>query len=322
MNKKHSVKKSWTDLKTHITLATPLQYDKKKLKKYEYFKVFVKKNNYKYFTNIYGVGHRKHNTTDYTDFATNYQLGIDANPPTDSGVAEGSKLLVHQTSRVVGTVTYFTCASDDSADFSKIGGNVGEDEKLKGHHEIGDAVSESKYLTMNSVANTTYMHEGYLQWKDALNDELIVEIVPQLTAVSAGSSTFYNLYGGYLVIPAAGDGTLNVDTMALVEMPVNEFGTRSAGYWNADYNTTTKLFENVTAAPAADGVYNMFTVEVVLDRFANKVPLLGNGFMNLQTSDASHIGHGMRLKVTGTTIGTDHEWWWNGFVTFHRNKTV
>lgn len=316
------VRQTWDELKARITLANPLQYETKKLTKYDYFKIFIVKNNYKYFANIYPPGHRKHDSTDYTDFTTNYQTALDSNPKTDSGLVEGSKLLVHQTSRVVGTVTYFTCSSDDDTDFSQVGGDVAEDRKLKGHHEIGQPMTQSKYLDLNMVENETHIHEGYLQWKDAINDELTVEIVPQVSTVSSGTNTFYNILNGYLVVPATGDGVTNVDTAVLVEMPLNEFGVRPQAFWNADYNSTTKQFENITAAPLGNGLYNMFSVEVSLDRFANRVPLLGTGFMNLQTSDASRVGHGMRIKVTGTTIGADHEWWWNAFATFHRKKTI
>lgn len=321
-NEKHPVRVTWTELKVHISESTPLQYDMKKLSKGVYYKAFVVHNNNRYFANIYETGNRLYDQTNTDDFLNNYKSAIDNFPPTNTGLADGNKILVHQTSRAIGTITYFTSASDDEADYSKVGGDVAESKKLKGHHEIGNPLSESKYLYLNTIQNDTYMHEGYLQWKDALNDELTVSAVPNLTTVSAGSSTFYNLYQGYLVVPAAGDGVINVDNMVLVEMPINEFGKRAASFWNADYNTTTKLFENVTAAPLADGQFNMFTVEVTLDRFANKIPLLGDGFMCLQTSDASQLSHGISLKVTANTIGADHDWWWNAFATMHRRKTV
>jgi len=316
------VKETWTNLKGHISDSTPLQYHRKSLSSGVYFLCFVKHNNYTYFTNIYPVGHWRYVNADHTDFVTNYKPYLDAKPPTDSGLMDGSKIPVHQTSRVPGTTTYFTCASDDQANASLIGGDVPENQKLKGHHEIGDPTTESAYLDLNSVVNNTYIHEGYLQWKDALNDEISVSFVPKLSATSAGTNTFYNLYQGYMIVPAAGDGTIDVDTMVLVEMPLNEFGKRSAAFWNADYNTTTKLFENIAAAPSGDGVYNMFTVEVEFIRFANKVPLLSSGFMNLQTSDASRLGHNIRLKVTAYTRGADHDWWWNAFATLHRMKTT
>lgn len=316
------VKQDWTTLKVHISDHTPLQYHAKELLSGEYFLVFVKHNNYTYFTNIYPIGHWRYVEADYNDFVTNYKPSLDARPPTDSGLIDGSKVPVHQTSRVPGTTTYFTCASDDQTSEMGVAGDVPEDQKLKGHHEIGDPTTETAYMDLNAIANDTYIHEGYLQWKGALNDEISVAFVPKLSSVSAGVGTFYNLYGGYMVVPAAGDGTINVDDMVLVEMPLNEFGKRKQAFWNADFNTGTGLFENVTAAPYGDGVFNMFTFEIEFIRFANRVPVLGTGFMNLQTSDASRLGHNIRIKVTAYTHGDDHDWWWNAFATLHRIKTT
>ena len=316
------IKLSWTEIKTLIKDTNPLQYEAKKLTASTYYKVFTVKNTIRFFANIYSPGHRRYVQADYDDFINNYKSSIDNLLPTDYGVVDGSKVMVHQTSRVLGTVTYFSCSSDDQAHMGLVGGEVSETEKLKGHHEIGDPLTQARYLDLNTMENETYIHEGYLQWYGALNDELTVSVVPELTTVSAGSNTFYNLYGGYLLVPAAGDGFTNVDNMVLCEMPVNEFGKRSAAFWNADYNSTTHDFENVTAAPYGDGKYNMFTVEVILDRFANKIPVLGNGFMCLQTSDASALTQNLRLKVTAETLGADHDWWWNAFATFHRRRTV
>ena len=316
------IRTTWDDLKSHITKHNPLQYESKNLTNNTYYQAYVRLNNFLYFTNLYSSGHWKHVEAEYDDFVDNYKTDIDTHPPTDSGVADGTKVMVHQTSRVPGTTTYFSCASDSQADPSMVGGAVTESEKLKGHHEIGDPVVEFMYMDLNCIDNETHIHEGYFQWKDALNDDLSVSFVPTLTEVSASTNTFYNMYGGYLVIPAAGDGVTQVDVMNLVEMPMNEYGRRPAAYWNADYNTTTKVFENITAAPLADGRFNMFTVEITFEKFANQVPLLGSGFMQLQTSDSSRLGHNMRIKVEARTVGVDHDWWWNAFATFHRIKTT
>jgi len=316
------VKQTWAELKVRISDHTPLQYHTKNLMDGAYFLTFIKHNNYTYFANIYPEGHWRYIEADYTDFVTNFKPILDEKPLTDSGLVDGSKIHVHQTSRLPGTTTFFTCASDLQTDPTVVGGEVPENQKLKGHHEIGQDIVQHAYLDLNSITNDTYLHEGYLQWKDALNDEITVSFVPKLSSVSAGAGTLYNMYQGYMVVPAAGDGTIVVDDMVLVEMPLNEFGNRGAAFWNADFNTTTKLFENVTAAPTGNGVYNMFTVEVNFILFANKVPLLGSGFMNLQTSDSSRLGHNIRIKVTAYTLGSDHDWWWNAFATLHRIFTV
>jgi len=209
------------------------------------------------------------------------------------------------------------------------GGDVPENKKSKLKHTSGEgtgsANTQSVYLDFNTVENETYIREGvYISWKDALNDELIVKTVPRVTSYTPGSNTFYNLYGGYLIIPAAGDGTITVapEDMFLVEMPPNEFGIRASGFWNADYNTTTKLFENVTAAPFGDGVYNMFGLEVVLECFANGLPMLGSGTVRIPTDDASRLTQNIRMKASAITYPPDHTWYWNACLSMFRKRSV
>jgi len=230
------------------------------------------------------------------------------------------KKIVHQTSRPLGTYTYFSGANDDQTDPHAVGG----DETNILHLELPSGTNSIvKYMDLNIIQNPTYVHEGYLQWHDAHGDIIKMEITPKVTDYSASSDTNYNLYGGYLIIPAAGDGTISVDSedMELVQCVENEFGVKPAGYWNADWNTTNKEFENIAAAPSGNGDYNMFGVEVVLARFCNWIPVLGNGFVQLQSSDQSQLGHGSRLKATAKTKGDAHEWCCACFLTMHRKKT-
>lgn len=256
---------------------------------------------------------------DQVEFETYYKPY--ANKVFESPINQDKRIIVHSTPRKIGTFTCFTGAGDDQADYSKVGGSSGA--VLELHHEVGDSTSQSIYIDFNTIANETHAHAGHMMWKDALNDLVTLETVPKLTTVEASTSTNYNLYGGYLVVPAAGDGTINVTDMVLVEVPINEFGNRSgAGYWDADYNSTTKLFENVAPNLTGTGQFNMFTVEIALDRFINRMPLLGSGFMALDTYDASQMGHNMRLRITLETRGTDHEWWWCGGLKPYRRKTV
>ena len=323
INNTHKPKKTiWEDLKSKIADNHPLQYISKSLSSGIYYQVYIKLNNNYYFMNIYNPNHWRHDQSVYDDFMTNFKPVIDAKPRTDTGLIDGSKIPVHQTSRVPGTTTNFSCASDDQSHPSMVGGNVPESQKLKGVHKIGDPMTMVKYQDLNTIDNYTGIHEGYLQWLGALNDEITVSFVPKVSTVSPGTNTNYALYQGYMIIPAAGDGDINVDEMVLVEMPENEFGNRGLAFWNANYNSTTHVFENITPAFYGDGKFNMFTVEFDMIRFANKVPLLGSGFMNLQTSDTSALGHNIRIKVQADTIGDDHEWWWNVFPTLHRIKTT
>ena len=79
-------------------------------------------------------------------------------------------------------------------------------------------------------------------------------IVPNVTASSAGTDTNFNLYGGIFIVPAAGDGTLTVNPadIKLVEMTISEVTRmRAPAFWNADYDTATHTFSNITPAPTS-----------------------------------------------------------------------
>ncbi len=239
------------------------------------------------------------------------------------------KLRVHQTSRKTGTTSYWTGTGDDPSDVHNIGGGT----PAMISHEDGDSTSQIVYCDFNCVNNKTWIHEGYFMWKDAVHDTITVELVPRLTAchIDSTAATTYDLYGGYLVIPAAGDGTLVLDAditdpnNGLIYMPDDDEGNPPTAYWNATYNPSTKLYENITAAPSGDGRYNMFAVEVVFSRFVNKVPMLDSGFLCLESSDTDQIGHGMRFKFTAETNVTsspDHDWHASFIMTMHREKSA
>jgi len=239
---------------------------------------------------------------------------------------KSGRLRIQETSRPLNTHTYFTGAGDDPTDVTDVGGG----EFLNVCHTISGATTQSVTIDLNMIENETYIHEGYITWKNACCDSVSFEVIPRTVNYTVSSGTYYNIYGGYLVVPAAGDGTANITSDitqpdgGLVYMADNDVGVTPTAYWNADWNTTTKEFENIAAAPLGDGRYNMFTVAVVLSRFANRLPLIGDGFIMLQSADAEQIGHGMRFRLTAITSATepDHDWKLGGILTFHRKNSV
>jgi hypothetical protein len=237
------------------------------------------------------------------------------------------KLRVHQTSRKLGTAVYWTGEGDDITNPTMVGGGA----PIVVNHIIGDPDPEPIYIDFNIVENETWLHEGYITWKDALLDTITLEMVPIVTTTIVGSNTNYNLYGGYLIVPAAGNGTVAITsditthTGGLVYIPDDDQHNTPLAFWNATWNTTTKRYENITPAPYGNGRYNMFSVEVTLARFINKVPLLASGFIALNSSDTDQIGNGMRLKViadTNTTISGDHTWSMASILCMHRARSV
>lgn len=230
-----------------------------------------------------------------------------------------NKQFVLQTSRPLGTQIYFTSEGDDDSDPTLVGGG----EAISIVHATGDPTEQTKTIKFNIKENSTFLHEGYLIWGGAVFDSVSMSIVPEVTVTSAGTNTFFNNYGP-IVIPAAGDGTVIIapEDIMLVENPIGiDFCDRKPGFWNADYNSTTHEFENITAAPLGNGAYNMFNTEIVLNRFVNKVLMLDDGFMMMQSAESVGIGHGMKFKFTTLTNGTDHNWKATIILTMHRQKT-
>lgn len=235
-----------------------------------------------------------------------------------------NRLRIHETSRPIGTKTYFTSVGDDDSAPEK----VGNGSMIQHDHIIGAAANESKYIDYNMADNETWVHEGYLFWNNCKLDKISLEIVPRVTATSSGANTNYNLYGGYLITPAAGDGTLSLDndmtseTHGLIYMPDDDDGNQPVAYWNADWNSTTKLYENITAAPLGDGRYNMFSVEIIFDRFISKVCMTNSGSIKMTSADTARVGAGMRFKLLTYTFGADHDWDFTGTLNLYRAKTV
>jgi len=239
------------------------------------------------------------------------------------------KTRVHQTSRQLGMKTYFTGSGDDPSDVT----DVGSGHDFHFDHIIGDSTNDSIYLDFNCIENETWLHEGYIIWKYAEFDEISMIAVPRVVEWQSGSGTDYNLYGGYLVIPSDGTngtveitGDLTESIGGLVYMPDDDAGNAPVAFWNADWNTTTKEFENIIPAPYGNGRYNIFAYEVTLSNFVNRIPLLGDGFKRLQASDVDQLGHGMRLKAIIKTYISDHHddhhWHVACVLTFHREHCV
>jgi len=234
------------------------------------------------------------------------------------------KCIVHQTSCPLGYITGWFGEGDDVTDPTKVGGG----QRLVYHHLVSDPVSESVIIGLNIKENGTYIHEGFIDCLDAKLDYVHAEVIPIVTESSAGSETNYNNYYG-VIIPAAGDGTLVIEDSArkLVQVFTDpNTKIKPDAYWNADYNTSTHEFENISAAPAGNGDYNMFSTinvpTIFPKRFWHAIPLLGNTSKWMQSADAVPLGSNMQIKIIFNTYGDDHEWWSGITVVPHRQRLI
>jgi len=238
------------------------------------------------------------------------------------------KLRVQQTSRKLGLRVMWTGIGDDTSDISKVGGGV----TTCFTHTTGDNIPLVKYIDLNIVENETYLHEGYMTWKDCKLDTLSLQIVPRTVTVSGVSGGDKTVYGGYLVVPtASGSGNYEVvndltdPNGGLIYMPASgDTEARPTAYWDADWNSTTHKFENIRPNYLGSGEYNMFSYEVVLAEFIRQIPLLDSGFIPLNSSDTEELGQGMRIKMIADTcldLG-DHDWQVACIICLHRYKSV
>lgn len=258
-----------------------------------------------------------------TSEAVSYLKGIDTSPKHPDG-----RLIVHQTPRPRGTFTYYTNAGDRQDSPTYIGGNTALENRLNFYMPescSGDDDFCVRYLDLNTIENPTYIYEGLAQWKDCYNDFLCFEVVSKVCDfVSGASGTYFNALEDGTVIPANGDGTINITNPILVEMVPNEYGDFPPGLWDADYDSVSGFY-NIRPNLSYSGQFNMFIEEKLFSRFGNQLCFLGNGSCAFPSNDQSQIGHNMRFKITAKTNITQygpHEWWANINVTMFRNKTA
>lgn len=247
------------------------------------------------------------------------------------------KLRVHQTSRKEGLSIHWTGRGDDPSDPDDIGNGI---PIIIDHTTTASgSLVDYFYIDFNTVDNETWVHEAILTWRECNFDTVAVEIVSRPTSFTISSGTNYSLYGGYLIVPAF-PGTGNIQITGditlhdggLVRMPETndafksasslEYSEKTPAYWDAEWNSTTKRYENITPNLTGDGEFNMFAGEIVLNRLFNDLPMLGSGFQIFNSSDTDELGHGMRMRVVATTTPPDHDWSVSCVLVTHRMKTT
>ncbi len=265
--------------------------------------------------------------TDQTDFETNSKAKAEDDPPTQEATRDG-KMYVHSTPAPVGATTYFTGVGDDPADKASIGGG----QKMLVSHTSGGG-DNNVDVHLNMAQNISYLHSGYVTWASAQQDTISLYIMAYASTTSASTSTNFTTlnypghpWHGKLVVPAAGDGDLDVTTPVLVGFYASsnkDESSRPPRYWNATWNPATKVYDNITAAPAGDGEFNMFTEEMALFCFAREIILEGDNYSPwpFESKDSQRIGDGMFVRFVPVTAGADHSWRVMATLIMHREYT-
>lgn len=325
MDHKQKVKKTYADL---ISLATNKRKQIQYIEDDRAYHVFIvddagtvyQANIYKssfvdkHF--IFGVD-KTQNLQNETDFLTNYKALADESLTLDNPRTDDKRDYLYTTSRPVGTHTYFTSVGDDVSNYRYIGGG----HKLQFEHKIGDG-NNFIYFDFNVIDNATYVHEGYLSFIDCNFDQISFHFVPRTTDYIPSTNTFYNLYNGYLIVPAAGDGSIDLTEQPYFVEAGETDGVPNPGFWNADFDYNTGQFTNIQPAPLGDGKYNIFAQEIIIYRMLENIILVGSGNQYLETSEHGKLLHGMRLKISYTLNGDDHEFKVSGILVLYRDKVT
>lgn len=232
------------------------------------------------------------------------------------------KLLVQASPRPLGTFTSFSCEGDNPNNELE----VGNGQEISLYHKIGDPLEQHIYIDYNTKENKTFISEGFAIWENCNFDKIILSVVPKVTLYTTGINTNFNIYGGFLIVPANGDGNiqLNYSEINLVEIPFNIDNPsirQSSAFWDADYNFETHKYENLRPNLTGTGQFNIFSSEIKLETIV-KLICLSNSTLNLRTSDVVELGLGMRLKLDCFTKYSDHEWKFAICLTLNRQHST
>lgn len=127
-----------------------------------------------------------------------------------------------------------------------------------------------------------YFAGGTLTWRGGnVGDWISLEAYAPATPVVPSVAGNANLHPSGILVPAAGDGTLQVDLATAIPVPAFDDAGVKSGMWNWD-DPWTGLGNITPAAVPGTGNCHLIPAVVPLARFANKMPLLGDGTMNLQ----------------------------------------
>ena len=232
------------------------------------------------------------------------------------------RYIVKPNVRPIGTTGYFTARDDDTSNPEDVGSG---NNYIKLNHEIGDPLEVTITQRFNVEGNRSWIHEGYMTHHGAQFDRFCFYISTVPTPFTEASNTNFMKMDDYgIIVPAAGNGNVTIDTENLTTLvsvvPKTDTGLCSTAYWNATFNSTTGKYENLTPAPTGNGKYNIFFTEVVLKRYINSICLIGDNHPLFATSDPSELASNLKCNYRFTTTAPDHAWQASVFISMFREK--
>ena len=321
-------KKDWSFIKAKVNAGATLDYEEGKDK----VRVFVLEGNTKFFANLFDTNHRfvvgqsSTNAADYTDFNDNYKSVPEVTPPThpehvdlsDVGLSEssGSKLAIHESSRpqINGKFfhTYWSGAGDDITGTPAIG--QGPILEIVTEVTSPATLSTSIEAQFHKDFGDVYLHEGYVQWENAgWGDYIDVEIYATATPLQTSVNKDYTIDASVKIRYAAGGA--GTGTHGLNGDPVFVPSPAGTGWWDL-----------VDGAPSFNsgqtGAYDWYTIEILANRFMNKVPVYGSSsnYIMLQSADTVLLPQGYLIRVTAHNV-SDTVWRIWMMMTLYREQT-
>lgn len=211
-----------------------------------------------------------------------------------------------------GWMTWFTGAGDDLSPTPPASGR-GDGQKL----EIDFAGPETKEVAIQML-EPVEIHDGQLCWDPALWTKadrwsFFVRMPATVTTPNAGlgNCNLVDLGGYNLIVPAAGDGSHDIDLAQAVPVPM------TGGYWDANHATGV-VTPSVTPGKADWGLF-----DVQIQSYFMKNMGLGNplGIFDIDTYKAEWISERWKLvlEVVRATAGAADVSGWLMF--FRENST-
>lgn len=159
-----------------------------------------------------------------------------------------------------------------------------------------------------------WIHEAYLKFTGAgFGDWITADVVAPATPVQTFVNLDYNIVDDYLVYAGPGAGTHGLGgNPVLTERPFSKDGD-----WNFDGVNLTPNFEGT-------GAYKITTVERVVHRYINKIPLLEStsNYFTLTSHEAAELpvqlGYFLRITVNN---GSNQNWTLSAIMEMYRERT-
>ena len=227
--------------------------------------------------------------------------------------SSGDKLAIHESSRpqIEGKFfhTYWTGSGDDMTTPA-----IGEGTILN-VDVLSTDTEKSVDVQFHKDFGDVYLHEGYIQWENAgWGDCVCVEVYATATPLQQSTDLDYTIDASVKIRYAAGGAGTGTD--GLNGDPVWVPNVAGTGWW--DIVSGAASFNS-----SQTGAYDWYTVEVLANRFMNKIPVYGSSsnYVMLQSADTTLLPNGYLVRIRAeNNSSTDWKAWM--FMTLYRENTV